>query len=1059
MGFVFARNPRWRWVRPLRRSAWSWFPPALALAFGVPSAVQAVEPVEAFVKGLQDRGLHELALEYLDGLKTSPLADEATRRHVPYQRGVALIEQSRASADSATRIKLLDEARKELEQFAEANPKNVHGAEAQLQLANVQMTRGQELVAQAAQLAKDRSFDAQRKTLGRDAQLRFAEARDTYQRAESTYSKELESLPPTASSELQDDAGSQRQEYRSRVAQLRFLAAQAQFESAQSYPREADEFRKLNESAAQELSAIYDEFGRTLLVGLYARLFEGRCYQAMGNYQLALGCYEELLGKDNLLPAFRKLTAATLLRKAEVHIAQEKYDAAIEVCNLCLNGGSKDEEKQPEWIAVRFRLAEALTKKAQALTGESAAQRKLLTEAREAYRLVAKTPGEFQAAARAATATSAQAQTGNGAQKDEPKTFQAAYDLGNEALSSYNSAKLAIPSAEKNNPPAVPELQGQMEQGKDDARRYFRLATTLVTDDTDPKQLNEVRYFLCWLYWEAEDFYRAAVLGEFIARHYSDHPAASSAAKISMAAYERLFNLAIAASKNKEDGEFESRQMAQMAEFIVRRWPGTDAADSAFGVLVSFAIRNGRTDDAEKMLQETSAQSRPRLELLLGNALWGRYLELSQSGQATPPDADALAKLKASAVKYLHDGFEVARRESPVGDAGATAGLYLVQALLSDGNYADAIELLEENKSGPLGLIEQQHPTASKPQYSIEAYKAALRAYVSVTPPQENKAISTMQSLEKLVRATGGDDAKTTDQLTRIYIGMGVALQKQMDDLRASGKLQEANRVASAYAKFLDRISAQQGDANWPTRVWLAQTYYAMGTDPPKTVVTAPVVLGKPARDYLTKSRDAYQQLLQGAAKNPKLAPNDTAVLAAKMQLGECYRALGQYQEALDTFSAVLKEKEASLAVQRAAALAYQERGQREDAKYLENAIHGGVKLKSTGQNRIWGWLRISQVAGRAAHSDEKFRDSFYEARYNIARCRYMAALKQTGDARQNDLTKARQGIQSLAQLYPEQGGEKWKSEFDKLMKQIQTAEAATPAAPKEASDKSTSNS
>ena len=53
-----------------------------------PSAAR--EPAEEFVKGLQARGLHELALEYLEQLKTSPLANEASRRQIPYLRGVAL---------------------------------------------------------------------------------------------------------------------------------------------------------------------------------------------------------------------------------------------------------------------------------------------------------------------------------------------------------------------------------------------------------------------------------------------------------------------------------------------------------------------------------------------------------------------------------------------------------------------------------------------------------------------------------------------------------------------------------------------------------------------------------------------------------------------------------------------------------------------------------------------------------------------------------------------------------------------------------------------------------
>ena len=87
-----------------------------------------------------------------------------------------------------------------------------------------------------------------------------------------------------------------------------------------------------------------------------------------------------------------------------------------------------------------------------------------------------------------------------------------------------------------------------MDQGKEDARRYFRLATTLIEDDTDPALVTEVRYFLCWLYWEAQDYYRAAVLGEFLARRYPDHAAASSAAKISMASYERLYTQAAAAA-------------------------------------------------------------------------------------------------------------------------------------------------------------------------------------------------------------------------------------------------------------------------------------------------------------------------------------------------------------------------------------------------------------------------------------------------------------------------------------------------------------------------------
>ncbi len=565
MGFVFAGI--WR------RSS---LVPLLLTLIAADVRAFAVEPAAEFVKGLQARGLHALALDYLEEMKTSPLANDALRRQIPYLRGEALIEQSRQSPDPATRTKLLDDARQELERFAEANPHSIEGAEAQLQLATVQLTRGQELVGQVVQLPKDAAYDAQRKSLGHDARVMFAEARDTFGRAEAIFSIELDKLPPTTSAEARSDTGSKRQEYRSRVAQLRFLAAQTRFEEARSYPPAADEFRKLNETAAQELSTIYDEFARTMLVGLYARLYEGRSYQAMGKFQEALGCYEEIIGKDNVLPPFRKLIASAVHRKAEVLVTQQKYDAAIEACRTCVKDALKDEATRPEWVGVRFQLAQALLQKSESLPAESVERRKLVAEARDAFRTVAKTPGEYQVAARTSAAAaggdkkSGEKEKGN----EEPKSFQAAYELGKDALASYNAAKMAIPSAEKNNPEAVPELQAQMNQGKEDARRLFRQAITLVEADTDPKQLNEVRYFLCWLYWESGDYYRAAVLGEFIVQRYPSHPAAGSAAKIAMASFERLYNNATTGSGKRDNGDFEGSHMAQMAELIAKRCAG-----------------------------------------------------------------------------------------------------------------------------------------------------------------------------------------------------------------------------------------------------------------------------------------------------------------------------------------------------------------------------------------------------------------------------------------------------------------------------------------------------
>jgi hypothetical protein len=137
-------------------------------------------------------------------------------------------------------------------------------------------------------------------------------------------------------------------------------------------------------------------------------------------------------------------------------------------------------------------------------------------------------------------------------------------------------------------------------------------------------------------------------------------------------------------------------------------------------------------------------------------------------------------------------------------------------------------------------------------------------------------------------------------------------------------------------------------------------------------------------------------------------------------------------------YSAVLKEKESWLAVQYAAAMTYQQRGEAGAAKWLERAIYGGYRLKSTGKNRIWGWLKLAQVADRAARSNAKYRDTFFEARLNAARCRYLVGLKSEGAAREQHFATAMQNIRSMEQLYPNMGGERWKQEFDQLRSQIQ---------------------
>jgi tetratricopeptide (TPR) repeat protein len=1023
-----SRGPGWRSTALAAAASWLI---ALAAVLFFDAACSAREPAEEFIAGLRGRGLHELTLDYLSRMETSRLADAEFRRRIGYHRGVTLIALARQTVDPDQRADLLDRARAELEQYSANNSDNGSGAEALMELANVLVDQAKQGMAEARQLPEGAAYEDQREAQHVAARRWLEQAEPMYRRAETFYSRALDEIPQTLDPKTQSDLITRRQEYRGRLAQASVLAAQAQFETAATYPPDSVKFRQLNERAAKELSELFDKYSRWL-VGFFARLYEGRCYQALDDYQRALGCYEELIGQPSMHPEFRKLIASAHGYKAECLLAQGNVDAAIASSTTWLNGARDDEQPSPEWLMVRFHLAEALRQKAESTDTPASQRRRLLAEAHDAYRLVAESPSEFQRPARLAAAA---LREGDAAKRREPRDFSAAYEAGKEAMASVNAAKLALPSAARNNPSAMPELRMQMEEGKENARQYFRMALSLVDDDTDLERLNEIRYFLCWLCWENKEYYQAAVLGEFLARRYPEHPASPAAAKIALASYERLQQETIAAGGSSHDTEFEARRMARVAEFITRRWPGTRAAETALRVLVSYAIRTDQIDDAKALLNQVSASARPALESQLGNAIWARYLERSQQSGPDRPDDQSLERLRREAVNFLTAGYSAAGKSGEVTETQATSALYLVQALLSEGKYREAISLLERPKVGPLAHVLGGQESA-RPEYAIEVYKAALRAYVSVTPPEAQKAVDTMERLEQAARNSGND---RTDQLTRIYISLTVALGQQIEQLRDSGRDDEAARVSTAFAEFLDQVSARQQNGSWDSRFWIAETYYSMGQS------LASGGSRETTERFFTKSRDAYRQLLADAATNPGMAPSPAALLAAKRQLGECYRQLGEYKQALDTFSAVLKDEEAQLSVQKAAALTYQAWGEEGDARWLERAIYGGYKLRSTGKNRIWGWLKLALVAERAARSNSNYRDAFFEARLEAARCRYLIGVKSSGAAKQQHLATAQQSIRSLVQLYPDVGGNNWRGKFESLLKQIQRAAGDKP--------------
>jgi tetratricopeptide (TPR) repeat protein len=291
-----------------------------------------------------------------------------------------------------------------------------------------------------------------------------------------------------------------------------------------------------------------------------------------------------------------------------------------------------------------------------------------------------------------------------------------------------------------------------------------------------------------------------------------------------------------------------------------------------------------------------------------------------------------------------------------------------------------------------------------------------------------------MKRLEAAVAASG---SAQPDQLLRIYLSLAKALNEQLQKLRETERDDDIVQLSAAFGKFLDHIVQMEDGGSWTSRYWIAQTYYTMGES----------LSPEESKSYYSKARGAFEKLLAEAASEPSSLPNPTAALAVKKQLAECHRALGDYRKALDLFSAVLADQESQLSVQQAAARTYQAWGVASgNVKQLERAIYGGYKLRSTGKNRIWGWLKLALVAERAARSNAIYQDAFFEARLEAARCRFLIGIESAGTERLKNFATAKQSIRSMLQLYPDLGGSRWRGKFENLLRQIQKAAGDAPA-------------
>jgi tetratricopeptide (TPR) repeat protein len=996
---------------------------AVAWIAGPGHVAIGAEPAEAFLQGLQDRGLNDMAMAYIEQMQSSRLCPSEFKKAIDYKAGIVLMAGAGSIRSIPEQAKRLDAARGRFEKFLAEHADHELASSATAQLANVLVERGRMLVDESGRPSKTA---ADKKRLLDRARGLYGEAKAVFVKAEKHYSAILKTMPTGLIDRKNVKEIEARAGVRIDLMESRLLIGTVIYETAMTYPAGSKQRKEMLNEAAAKYKSLHEKYSPRLH-GLYARMWEGRCYKELGDHKKALRIYDELLARQEDEPLIHRLKNKALILSLETSMQPNVnlYKPAIDNFNDWLQSSRGNEQSSKDGLAIKYLAGGAYLEYARGMDEKDQKRREPIARARKLLRFVSRFPGNYQREARLKLADPLLG--GVAGDKDgEPATFVEACERGRAALDRMQALETQDKLDQsrgktENHERNVKEIDGL----RAEAMKYYRMALGMVSPQTSVEDVNLARHYLTYLYLLANDTYRAAVLGEFLATRYPNSAGARQSAQFAMVAYARLYNRAKAGSPAQE---FGNRHMVAMAEYITQRWPNSPEASDAWMMLLHIAVRGGKLPAASDLLGKLPAESsrRGEAELMVGRAYWADYLRSQRLEESARPSQDEQVKKMAEAKCLLAAGIEhsAGRRI----DASLFASvLSLAQIQLRDGSPDEAVKLLDDPKIGAHTLLMKKHPAAAQSGYDIKTYKTALRAYVANR--NLDKAEKTMDDLEKAVAAEG--DAQAASKLTRIYISLGRELQELLEGLRKQDKGEQLQAVSGGFELFLNRISQRQQGNTFNSLNWVAETFFGMGAgfDPGSRS------LPPQAEKYYEKAAQTYRIILKKCKEDETFAPRKDAVYGIRIRLAKCLLKLGQYEKAMRYLLSVLVHRNMMIDAQVQAAYTYQAWAATPgNSRRYKSAIRGGYRSKKTKTNVVWGWQKIAKMAA----SSKKHAAIFHEARYNLSLCQMKLALMLRGQKRKDALNSAAKSIARLQILYPKMGGPGWQKKYDALLKKIE---------------------
>jgi cellulose synthase operon protein C len=965
----------------------------------------AAEPYLEFIDGLRARGYFDTALDYLDQIEQRPDTPADVKTVIAYQRAQTLQQGAQSLVSLEERRLQLDRAEQELSRFVAASAGHPLAARANYDRARIMLGRAQVDIWDAAA-----SDEGEQKTDQRSRARKYlGEARGIIVKAidqNRAKSKEF----PTFISEADKAQRAARDEVLNRLMESQLAAAEITYWEARSYDQGTPLRRQLLEKAVKDYESIVQQY-RDSSAGTYATLWQGKCYEELGDITEALGIFKDVLQaserESDDVESVRALKDLALRFRLIClnHDERKDYPVVVEEADAWLRD-HRDRAATDVGLGIQWESARALETLGSDRSRSESQRRGDLNSALERAREISRFGGEYKVeASRMAQRVMLALDKKGGDSRDFASAYASATALMDESKKLNDSYRQAL---SKGDATAAANAQRAIKGAGDQMARLFTQALRHKTANTEPDKVVSARLQLGYAYFLQGRFLDCAAIAdrELRQQKIAFPELAREAGFLGMSALEASIGSSL------EDHAVESEWLQQIGERLISTWPTSDRAQEARMVLGRTAWNQNDFPNAAKWWSQVplGAAQYPAAQISSGQASWRQYVKALQGPESERPAADQLRDWKQQATKHLEEGIEH-RQRGLTGDSSTPDDLVLGKITLaqlrnldgqfhSKGSSRGSIEVLTKGPHDVMSAVKAplkgERPNdpgrAQSAQVASLAYQQLLRSYIGVKDLDAAKDVR--EDLEALSGSTN------PEALTAIYVEFGRELQRELQRLEASGEADRAAETRKGFEEFLTSLTGRTDGQSFSSLLWIAETLSGLAEGAGKAA----------GAGGFSKSAEIYEQML-ARADEPGFLPEKSYKNLLLLHLAMNQRRTGEFATAEESLNELLKGNPTAPDVQAEAARLYTDWGVGDsDESKLKLAIAG----RRGGASDIWGWnATVSRLQKEAAtRPSDQMTQLLVDARYNLASAEFALAKQIDDDAeRDRHLALARHAI------------------------------------------------